>query len=130
MQRQLIVMILVALCLLGAKSPEVLEGRVVKIADGDTLTLLVGTTQTRVRLAQIDAPESKQPYGKKSKKGLGELLKAAKVVQVRVVDRDRYGRVVGTVMVAGKDINRELVRLGYACLSASTSYASTRSREY
>ena len=54
----------------GGVGPARIEGRIVAIADGDTLTLLVDEEQVRVRLAQIDAPESRQPYGRASKKAL------------------------------------------------------------
>ena len=88
-------------------------GKVVGIADGDTLTLLVGTKQLKIRLAEIDAPERCQPYGTKAKQALSDLVfgKSARVVEV---DRDRYGRIVGRVYVGDLDINAELVRQGYA----------------
>ena len=75
-------------------------GRVVGIADGDTLTLLVpdGTSyrQVKVRLGEIDTPESRQPYGQRAKQMLSDL---AYNQQARVVvqDTDRYGRTVGRV---------------------------------
>ncbi|MBW2542941.1 MAG: thermonuclease family protein [Deltaproteobacteria bacterium] len=90
-----------------------LEGRVVGITDGDTLTLLVGREQVRIRLAQIDAPESDQPYGKKSKAALSALA-FRKQAHVEVVDVDRYGRTVGEVFVGDVDVNREMVREGHA----------------
>jgi endonuclease YncB( thermonuclease family) len=97
-----------------------LQGRVVGITDGDTLTLLVGREQVRVRLAQIDAPESNQPYGKKSKAALSTLA-FRKQARVEVIDIDRYGRTVGEVFVDGIDVNREMVREGHAW--AYTKYA-------
>ena len=48
--------------------------KVVKISDGDTITVLNGKEQTKVRLYGIDAPELKQPYGKKSKQFLANLI--------------------------------------------------------
>ena len=48
--------------------------KVVKISDGDTITVLSGKEQTKVRLYGIDAPELKQPYGKKSKQFLANLM--------------------------------------------------------
>jgi endonuclease YncB( thermonuclease family) len=99
-----------------------LDGRVVGIADGDTLTLLVVREQVRVRLAQIDAPESDQPYGKKAKAALSALA-FGKRARVEVVDIDRYERTVGEVFVNGIDVNREMVREGHAW--AYTKYSHT-----
>ena len=102
--------------------PRTLTGRVVGITDGDTLTLLVDREQVRVRLAQIDAPESDQSYGKKAKAALSALA-FGKQARVEVVDIDRYGRTVGEVFVDGIDVNREMVREGYAW--AYTKYSHT-----
>lgn len=67
-------------------------GKVVGIADGDTLTLLTADKrQIKVRLAEIDAPESGQPYGRHAKQVLSDLA-FGRQARVRVVDRDRYGR--------------------------------------
>jgi len=91
-----------------------LHGKVVGIADGDTLTLLLPDhTQKRVRLAGIDAPESKQPYGQKSRQALAEMV-FGKDVAVRVVDTDRYGRWVADVYAGAGHVNAEMVRGGYA----------------
>lgn len=97
----------------GAVAPTVLEGRVVGITDGDTLTLLVDEEQVRVRLAQIDAPESGQPYGRAAKQALSELA-FGRDARVEVVDVDRYGRTVGEVVVDGRNVNQQLVREGHA----------------
>ncbi len=102
--------------------PRILYGRVVGVTDGDTLTLLVDREQVRVRLAQIDAPESNQPYGKRSKAALSALA-FGKQARVEVVDIDRYGRTVGEVLVDGIDVNREMVREGHAW--AYTKYSHT-----
>jgi endonuclease YncB( thermonuclease family) len=99
-----------------------LNGRVVGVTDGDTLTLLVEREQVRVRLAQIDAPELDQPYGKKAKAALSALA-FGKPARVDVVDIDRYGRTVGEVFSGGIDVNREMVREGHAW--AYTQYSHT-----
>lgn len=91
-----------------------IEGTVVAIGDGDTLTLLTATKkQVKIRLAEIDTPEKKQPYGTRAKQALSELAfgKAARVV---VIDHDRYGRTVGRVYIDKIDVNAELVRGGHA----------------
>ena len=60
------------------------HGKVVKIADGDTLTLLVDEKQHKIRLSDIDTPERKQPFGTRAKQALSELAfgKQARVVEV------------------------------------------------
>ena len=81
----------------------VLEGIVVKIADGDTITVLDSDkVQHRVRIAGIDAPEKNQPFGNASGKRLGELV-ARKEVRVEFNKHDRYGRIVGQVLVRPPD---------------------------
>lgn len=95
-------------------SAETLQGKAVKVADGDTFTLLVdGSAQYRVRLVEIDAPESNQPYGQQSKQILLGLI-AQKTVQVNVSGTDRYGRILGRVYVGEIDVNREMVSRGAA----------------
>jgi endonuclease YncB( thermonuclease family) len=105
----------------GAEA-RILNGRVVGVTDGDTLTLLVDREQVRIRLAQIDAPESNQPYGKKAKAALSTLA-FGKQARVEVVDIDRYGRTVGEIFVGEIDINHEMVREGHAW--AYTKYSHT-----
>jgi endonuclease YncB( thermonuclease family) len=81
----------------------VLEGTVVKIAGGDTITVLDSNkVQHRVRIAGIDAPEKNQPFGNASKKRLGELV-ARKEVRVEFDKHDRWGRIVGKVLVKPPD---------------------------
>ena len=91
-----------------------LTGRVVGITDGDTLTLLSqGREQVRVRLAEIDTPESGQPYGNRARQALSELA-FGRSVRVVVQDTDRYGRAVGRVYAGPVDVNAEMVRRGAA----------------
>lgn len=91
-----------------------LTGKVVGITDGDTLTLLTEErNQKKIRLSEIDTPESNQPYGTRSRQALADLTfqRAARVI---VQDTDRYGRTVGRVFVESIDVNREMVRQGAA----------------
>ena len=91
-----------------------ITGKVVSIADGDTLTLLNATReQVKVRLAEIDTPERAQPWGSRARQALSDQV-FGEVVRVEVIDIDRYGRTVGRVYLDGQDINRELVRQGHA----------------
>ncbi|SDH25794.1 thermonuclease family protein [Nitrosomonas sp. Nm132] len=90
------------------------RGRVVAISDGDTLTILDSNKrQIKVRLAEIDTPESKQPYGSKAKQELSALA-YNKTAIIKAQSTDRYKRVVGRVYVGNVDVNAELVRRGSA----------------
>jgi endonuclease YncB( thermonuclease family) len=91
-----------------------LQGKVVKVADGDTLTLLTpDNRQHKIRLDQIDAPESDQPWGARSKEALIELV-ANKTITVTVSGKDRYGRLIGTPFLETVDICKEQIKTGNA----------------
>ena len=93
---------------------EMLEGRVVGVHDGDTITLLIaGNRQIKVRLAQIDAPETTQAFGQRSQQSLSEMV-FNKNITVKKETTDKYGRTVGTLFVEGVDANKEQVKLGMA----------------
>ena len=97
-----------------AATAETIIGMVVGVHDGDTLTLLDDSkTQIKIRLAEIDAPESRQPYGSRAKQELSGLA-FGRPAAVQVQDIDRYGRTVGRVTVDGVDVNAEMVRRGAA----------------
>jgi endonuclease YncB( thermonuclease family) len=89
-------------------------GKVVRIADGDTVTILDEfKVQHKVRLTGIDAPERKQPFGSRSKQSLSNMV-FSKTVTVKTDKRDRYGRELGKVLINGMDVNREQIRRGMA----------------
>ena len=93
---------------------EILEGRVVGVHDGDTVTLLIkGNQQLKIRLAQIDAPELDQAFGQQSKHSLSAMV-FNKTIKVEKETTDKYGRTVGTLLVDGLDANKEQVKLGMA----------------
>lgn len=108
-----LVLLYIALWPLSAAAQEHI-GRVVGVSDGDTLTILDNRKQQiKVRLAEIDTPESAQPYGARAKQELSRLVHG-KTVIVKVRDIDRYGRTVGRVYTDDIDVNAEMVRLGAA----------------
>jgi endonuclease YncB( thermonuclease family) len=86
---------------------------VVSVHDGDTLTVLVGMQQIKVRLAEIDAPELRQPFGNRSRQPLSELC-LKEPAKVELVACDRYGRAVGKVECAGNDAAAHQVSVGMA----------------
>ena len=91
-----------------------LSGKVINITDGDTLRVLdKHNQQHKIRLAGIDAPEKRQAFGKLAKIYLSAAVKH-KIVCISGDKRGRYGRIIGTVYVNGKDINLDLVQQGFA----------------
>jgi endonuclease YncB( thermonuclease family) len=96
-----------------AAVPEV-AGRVVGIADGDTLTVLdADKRQHRIRVSGIDAPETGQPFARRSKQTLSEIAFDREVV-VEVSTTDKYGREIGRVLVDGEDAGLQMIEAGMA----------------
>lgn len=109
-----ILLVLVITLLATISRAELISGRVVRVADGDTITILdAQMRQHKIRLAGIDAPEKAQAFGRRSQESLAELV-ANRSVIVETQKRDRYGRFVGKVLVEGRDINVEQIRRGLA----------------
>jgi micrococcal nuclease len=91
-----------------------LKGKVVSIQDGDTITILKGSEQIRIRLSGIDCPEKKQAYGNVAKRFTSSLV-FGKTVYVKYTGKDRYNRVLGTVFTKnGTNLNKELLKEGLA----------------
>ncbi|MCG3769414.1 MAG: Endonuclease YncB [Nitrosomonadaceae bacterium] len=88
-------------------------GKVVAVADEDTITVLKDLQQVKVRLTEIDAPEKKQAFGNRSKESLSDLCfgKTATLIEK---SKDRYGRTLARVTCDGTDANAEQVRRGLA----------------
>jgi endonuclease YncB( thermonuclease family) len=116
---------------LGAQA-ETFTARVVAVLDGDTVLILrEGGSEAagrppasplrglhhdkpaKLRLANIDAPEKTQAYGKQSRESLLEMV-GKKQVQIEIQAVDQYGRIVGVISVDGRNVNQEQVRLGMA----------------
>ena len=87
--------------------------KVISIADGDTLTVLVERRPIKIRLAGIDAPEKNQAFGSRSQQSLSELC-FNKEADYRKIDEDQYGRIVAMVRCDGVDANRAQVERGMA----------------
>ena len=108
--------ILTALVLtfLAALHADVLTGKVVRVSDGDTITVLdQASEQFKIRLYGIDAPESKQAFGDVSKKHLGTLLKDGEV-RVEWKTKDKYGRILGVVFAGRTNVNIKMLQDGMA----------------
>ena len=97
-----------------AAAQATLTGRIVGVADGDTLTLLdAGKTTHRIRIDGIDAPERTQPYGQRARQSLADLAHG-RTARAECLKSDRYGRAVCRVLVNGVDVGLEQVRRGLA----------------
>ena len=106
-------------------------GHVVRIADGDTITILdAANSQHKIRLYGIDAPESHQAFGQKSKQHLSSLV-FGRDVRVKYKSRDKYGRILGMVFAGSKDVNLEMIKAGlawhYKRYDATPAYAQAES---
>ena len=96
-----------------AWSAETYQARVVKVTDGDTIKVLrADNEQLKIRLAMIDCPERKQPWGTRATQAASALV-AGQTVTIEVIDIDRYGRTVGYVFVNGVNVNQALVANGH-----------------
>ncbi len=74
-----------------ANTDDMIIGKVVSVADGDTITVLENKNQHRIRLYGIDAPEKRQDFSNKAKQFVADLV-FQKEVRVVKQDIDRYGR--------------------------------------
>ncbi|WP_425916103.1 thermonuclease family protein [Pseudomonas sp. GWSMS-1] len=106
--------LLLLACLPGLALAEQLICRVMTISEGDTFSCLsTDNKRLRVRLAEIDAPERKQPYGAEAKQALSDLV-LEKQLLLHVQEVDRYGRTLARAFVGGVDVNYTLVEQGAA----------------
>lgn len=95
-------------------SAATLVGQVVGVTDGDTVTVLDEQKQQhKIRLAGIDAPEKRQPFGQRSKEALSDAV-FGKTVSVEWNKLDRYGRIIGKIVVDARDVNLSQVEVGLA----------------
>jgi endonuclease YncB( thermonuclease family) len=95
-------------------TPIVFEGRVVGVQDGDTITVMDSSSANhRIRLLGIDAPEKGQAFGTQSKQNLSDAV-FNKVVTIEWSKHDRYRRIVGKVLLNGRDVCLDQVTAGMA----------------
>ena len=92
---------------------ETLIGQVTRVVDGDTIVLKDSHQEYRIRLIEIDAPESKQAYGSKSKRALSNKI-AGQQVRVEYHSKDKYKRILGEIFLKSENINYWMVKNGHA----------------
>jgi endonuclease YncB( thermonuclease family) len=99
---------------LGNNVKLIIQGKVINVHDGDTVTVLdQSNKKTNIRLQGIDAPELKQDFGSVSQQNLSRLV-LGKQVTIVWTKLDKYRRTVGTIMLDGHDVNIEQVKAGLA----------------
>lgn len=99
--------------MLSILNPKI-QGKVIRVLDGDTIEVLQDKKPVRIRLANIDAPEKKQAFGSWSTSQLKTLV-AGKQVTISYSHKDRYGRIIGHVFTTnGTEVSRFMVQSGAA----------------
>jgi len=97
----------------GMVQAEEFDARVIAVMDGDTVMVLRDGHKIKIRLANIDAPESAQEFGKESRQSLlNQVLKKQVHINSRAVDT--YGRMIAEIRVDNHSVNEEQVRSGMA----------------
>ncbi len=93
---------------------EQITGKIVSVADGDTVTLLDSNKQQhKIRLSGIDAPEKAQPFGQRSKQHLADMVHGQQVI-ADCGKVDKYMRRVCKIMINGRDANLQQIEFGLA----------------
>ncbi|PSB02358.1 thermonuclease family protein [Merismopedia glauca] len=115
--KPLLLLVLVGLALQQPSSvlAQTTPATIVSVGDGDTVRVQLDRKLTTIRLACLDAPEIRQiPYGNASASRLKQLLPIGKSIDIRAIEKDRYGRTVGEIFVNNKSINLQMVAEGQA----------------
>lgn len=113
--RSLSIRLIAAAMIIGVShaGANTLEGKVVGITDGDTITVLIDRHEIKIRVAGIDAPEKRQPFGQRSKEHLSDCA-FGKSVAIEWSKTDRYGRTIGKVLSSGVDCGLRQIQDGMA----------------
>ena len=118
-------------------TPKFYNGVVSSISDGDTIQANFGGRKTTIRLACIDAPEKKQSGEKESTDKLKQLLPIGQNIKLRLVNRDRYKRLIGEIYLNNQSINLQMVAEGQAvvyrqylsgCLDSKDNFLNAESK--
>lgn len=105
-------LLFIAFALINIAASVAVSGRVVGVADGDTVTILKDGKTFKIRLHGVDCPEKRQAFGTRAKQFTSSIC-FDRNVTVLVHDRDHYGRLVGEVILEnGTNVNHEIVKAG------------------
>ncbi len=103
----------VLLCVSIAAQAKEFDAKVIAVMDGDTVLVLHEGKKIKVRLANIDAPESDQDFGRESRQALVDRV-LKKQVHINSQSVDSYGRMIAEISVEGQSVNAEQVSKGMA----------------
>lgn len=112
-----------------AAAADCVRPQVLRVHDGDTVSLSCAQRTIKLRLADVDAPEIAQAYGPEAR-GMLQRLLTARHIQVQTRARDRYGREIGDVLVDGQSVSLRLVEQGLAwCGPRAAAACTTRQQQ-
>lgn len=111
MMRYLLSGMLLALCSIA--QAEEFDAKVIAVMDGDTVMVLRDGKKIKVRLANIDAPEADQEFGRESRQALADKV-LKKQVHVNSQAVDSYGRMLAEISLDGQSVNELQVDSGMA----------------
>ena len=100
-----------------------IQGKVIKIYDGDTMTVIANNEKLSIRMFGIDAPEVKQKYGIESRDNLIKMCPLNSNVTLQVKDKDKYKRTVAVVLCNEQNLNSKQVEAGFAWAYTDYSWA-------
>lgn len=109
MKKNLVLSLILVSAIISAQ----IKAKVIKISDGDTITVLLeGNVQKKLRLAEVDCPESGQAFGKNAKDFTSSAVFGKEITFIET-DTDRYGRTIAKVYYDNeKYLSEELIRAG------------------
>lgn len=93
------------------------QGKVIALSSGDTATVLHDGKKEQVRIHGVECPVRDQDFFRNAKDFSASLV-LNKVVEFTPLEKDRYARPVGVIVVDGKNLSRELVKAGLAWFQA------------
>jgi micrococcal nuclease len=100
--------IIILLLFISGYSQTLLTGKVIGIKDGDTVVVIDKVNNTTIlRLAEVDCPEKKQPFGTKAKQFTSDAV-YQKTVNYIVTNKDRYGRSVAKIYYENKYLSVQI----------------------
>jgi endonuclease YncB( thermonuclease family) len=109
----LLTLILSLLIIAANISAETIIGKVENVVDGNTIIVRVESESLTIRLYGIFCPDATQPYGKRAKEVINDLVRGEQV-ELMTEYEDRYGRIFANVYVSRINLSEALIERGYA----------------